>query len=226
MMTTGPSGHNEEEYRTWYIAFTDDRRVELWWTKFLKRDFGHCMAFAQTGAFVTVIEPLWHTVQIETYFNQDDPKAGLSAELVALSWVDMGYKVVEVKTKVDFSLSIRHIWNIIPTCVTLIKTLTGLRGWGFTPYQLYKLALARGGIEITETERKERLMSVFKPKKPDTSAQEASLKKQEDEAKAAAAAEAKETNDSLTARRRKQRGRFSLIANEGGELGVGTNLGK
>lgn len=220
---TGQFG--DEQEHIWYLAFVDDRRLELWWTKFLKKGFGHCMCFAQTGPFVTVIEPLWHTVQVETYWKNEDPKAGLSAEWVALSWVDMGYTVVEMKTKIDFSLSIRHIWNIIPTCVTLVKTLTGVRGFAFTPYQLFKLAVKQGGTVLTKEEREKRLVSVFNPKKPDTSAQEAALKKQEEDAKKAAEAQAKENQESLTARRRKQRGRFSLVASEGGELGVSENLG-
>lgn len=64
-----------------------------------------------------------------------------------------------------------------------------------------------------------------KPKAPDTSAQQASLKKQEEDAKKEAQEQATEVQESLTKRRRKQRGRLSLIANEGGELGVQSSLG-
>ena len=210
---------------TWYIAFTDDRRMELWWTKYLKKDFGHCIAFAQTGKFVTCVEPLWHKVDLQTYFSESDANKPLSAEMVALAWVKLGYRVVEVKTKIDSSLSMRHIWNVVPTCVTLIKILTGVRGFAFTPYQLFRLALKRGGVEITKKERERRLMSVLKPKAPDTSAQTEALKKQQEETQAAAEAQALENSESLTARRRKQRGRLSLIKNEGGELGAQETLG-
>ncbi len=56
--------------------------------------------------------------------------------------------------------------------------------------------------------------------KPDTSQQTAALAKQEEESKAQAERLARQTQEEFLAGRRGQRGRRSLIANVGGELGV------
>lgn len=62
-------------------------------------------------------------------------------------------------------------------------------------------------------------------KAPDTSKQSNELARQQQEAEQRAASEAQARTDEMRARRRRQRGRASLLATEGGELGVTTRLG-
>jgi len=217
--------------QVWYLVFCDDdEEIPRWWNRFLKKGFRHAYCFAQNGLCVTVIEPLYHTVQVENYFPEDDPHGVLLAEFCACAWSETYPHVLECQINVDERGSIRSIFNAFPTCVSLLKTVVGIKGFAITPYQLYKLALRQGAVEITPTERRRRLMGFAKPKRAapvvqDTKKQEAKLKKEEDEAKAESQAAAVETQKSLTDRRRKQRGRLSLIASEGGELGVTTQFG-
>lgn len=68
--------------------------------------------------------------------------------------------------------------------------------------------------------------NVFSPKVPNNDAQLLELEKQEKEAEKRSRAEKKRLNQDLLALRQRRFGRQSLLRNEGGALGVQTNLGQ
>lgn len=104
----------------------------------------HVLVFFQQGPFIQRIQPLIHAVDLSVEFWTDPPLEPIPAEVYAKIWVDKGAVVVRIDTE-------RNIWNItnsLPSCVSVVKVMTGFNSYAITPYGLYKDLLRRGGQQI------------------------------------------------------------------------------
>jgi hypothetical protein len=100
----------------------------------------HVLAFAKSGNGVQAIEPTRKSIHLVYYENTDINHY--------IEWcIDKGYTVVGSTHEADLS-SWKGITNIIPTCVSITKILTGFASTSITPQGLYKELLARGGVEL------------------------------------------------------------------------------
>lgn len=106
--------------------------------------FTHCMAFFQQGPFIQRIEPLRNKCELSIEFWTDPPLEPIPAELYAEVWAQKGAIVV----RHDFERNFWNISNLLPSCVSLVKILTGYNSYTFTPYGLYKDLLRNGGVQI------------------------------------------------------------------------------
>ena len=127
---------------TWYVVFTTQDVKVHWFHRLMHKQFLHCYCFrAIDGVEQDLI--YWAnptTANIDTKIFE-----GMHASLLAhsLKFVP-NTKVLTFKTSLDFSNKILTIWNMVPTCVSVVKMFLGIRARAQTPYQLYKHLLKIG----------------------------------------------------------------------------------
>ncbi len=139
--------------RTYYFFFGADGRIPRWQSVFVRhrpKMFWHVGVLMQAGCDVIRVDSNSEGVNIDKYFDELVPGGYVSVEDVAVSFAEKGMLVVKFEVTAGSKKSIMHISNLIPTCVTVVKTVIGRPSWEITPYQLYKGLLRDGGIEITK----------------------------------------------------------------------------
>ena len=98
----------------------------LWWMRFLKKGFYHCIVALGNGKEWTVIDPLLHYTDLFVLKNTDIKKFFLTHE----------YRIVELPLKEPKKIQLR----VMPyTCVETAKRFLGVeKSLIFTPYSLFK----------------------------------------------------------------------------------------
>ena len=127
---------------TWYIVFTDLDVEPHWVHRFLKKGFYHCYCFRQIGDYIYYANPT--TSNIDTKNYQGTSIADLVGELSAKA--DEPLKVLKFKYPFDFKNRMFNTWNLVPTCVNVVKMFLGIRARAQTPYQLYKYLKSRKDV--------------------------------------------------------------------------------
>lgn len=128
--------------RRWWIVFHDGPAFRSWrlhWPNtWLRRGFRHCLVLGELGEQAVILNPLWSGVWLDY-----DP-AGIDSVLAKLRPRE-SFHVVEIEAK----HSARPIYPGLYNCVSFTKALLGISGWPvWTPYRLYRTALAMGGREV------------------------------------------------------------------------------
>lgn len=164
-----------------YVAFCDS---VLFHKKFCKQGFSHVIVFredeVESKMNLIDLRSNYPLITIEEMiFNEYQRKIGLSRSSKALikHLLDKDYKILRARVRI--SKSIWDIFNLKPmNCVTLAKYHCGIRGFAYTPYQLYKLIKFKKHACIIDSEEIN-MGDFFAPKADDSLLAE--QKKQEDE---------------------------------------------
>lgn len=123
---------------TWYIVFTDENVSKHWLHPVLKKEFHHCYCFRQIGDMVYMAEPT--TANIDSRIYKD-----ISARQLAIQFSRReATRVLKFKYEFDFNNKMFNLWNLVPTCVSVVKMFLGIKAKAQTPYQLYKHLLKQG----------------------------------------------------------------------------------
>ncbi len=125
-------------YVTWYIVFTDYNVQTHLIHKILRKPFYHCYCFRQIGDHIHYNNPT--TSNIDTKIYQK-----INAEILK----QPNTKILKIKYRFDIKNRIFNIYNIAPTCVSVVKMFLGIRCRAITPYQLYKYLLKCGAFHLT-----------------------------------------------------------------------------
>lgn len=119
------SATNQNKY---WVVFTG--KTDIWWLKFLKKEFRHCFVLMNDGRQWISIDPLSAFTDIQTY-------AHIDCTYDLPQWLmGQGYHVINA------SINIHHIKPapfMLFTCVEAIKRILGVHQRTIlTPFQLYK----------------------------------------------------------------------------------------
>ena len=142
------------EIKNYYVVFSEEREVNQWYHRFLKKPFWHCFILYEIR-----IKKQMYCIRI------DCNKSRAFVEILDLSGdnilallrnyqklvVDKGFltpKILQWKKKIDNNTNLMDIRNMIPTCATLVKSFLGIRCFAFTPYMLYKYMRKMRCIEL------------------------------------------------------------------------------
>ena len=132
---------------TWYIVFTTQDVKPHWFHWFMRKDFLHCYCFrAIRGSRQNLIywaNPTTANIDSKIF---ERTRASLLAKHLATA---PNTKVLAFETALDLSNKILTIWNMVPTCVSVVKMFLGIRAQAQTPYQLYKHLLSLGATHIS-----------------------------------------------------------------------------
>lgn len=133
------------EETTWHIGFTNHGVEPHWVHFFISRKFTHCYCYRdfsdQTPA-VYVVEPTTTYIRPEILGN-------ITAEQVTqLIKNTPTTTILKFTSPLDFENKLFTIWNMAPTCVTVVKMFLGITAKAQTPYQLYKHLLKLGATQI------------------------------------------------------------------------------
>lgn len=133
-----------------YFVFSASSDLSPRWQKpflwFSPKNIRHVDVFFQSGPFILRAEPRLRYCSFVTEYWTDPPLEPIPADLYARALVGQGKVVVKHK----FRRNIWNITNILPTCVSLVKILTGYNSYTLTPFGLYKSLLKDGAEVITE----------------------------------------------------------------------------
>lgn len=116
------------------VAFGGPRPV--WWLRWLKPGFHHCMVCIRAQETWVLCDPLLHRTEVSVY-----PGHGTAT---LLQWLhDNAYRVVPVRRR----NAPRRLAPIRPyTCVEAVKRHLGIRTWWIvTPWQLFRYLLGSRG---------------------------------------------------------------------------------
>ncbi len=104
-------------------------QTDVWWLKFLRREFRHCFVFVRMGERWVAIDPMLH------HWDVSLPDIETSFDLKA--WLeDQGYRVIETKILIPER---RYFPPLFLSCVEVVKRIIGLqKPYILTPYQLYR----------------------------------------------------------------------------------------
>tara|TARA_A200000159_G_scaffold59245_1_gene54776 strand:- start:1156 stop:1566 length:411 start_codon:yes stop_codon:yes gene_type:complete len=124
----------------WYIIFTDQEVGPHWLHFLLKKGFYHCYLFRQIGDYVYYANPRLSNIDTKIY-------QGMSIDQLADDLRSQpNTKILKFKYPFDFNNQMFNTWNLVPTCVSVVKMFLGIRARAQTPYQLYKHLLKKGAV--------------------------------------------------------------------------------
>ena len=123
----------DNEAHIWYVVFTNGEDG-FWWQSLLKPGFRHCFVIRADGDRSLMVSHHGFRLGISTH--------DMPAEEFAQAQADGGYTVVEYQHFPEAKVAYRTIM----TCVSSLINVIGITGLlAFTPYQLYRALLKRGG---------------------------------------------------------------------------------
>lgn len=132
----------------WYVVFNDKeaKRGFMWWDLFTKRGFRHCYVFGRWDADWVKIEFLRCWTQVDVVRQSELVKNGYQDYAEFLRKVD-GARVLRVTRW----LPVRTIPFILPiNCVSVVKSLLGLKSWVFTPQGLYEKLMDMPNVTVIQ----------------------------------------------------------------------------
>lgn len=129
-------------YVTWYVVFTS-KEVNHHPIQFLlKKPFYHCYCFRQIGEYIYFANPTTANIDSRIYHKTE------AEELAQAISRELNTKVLKFKYKFDFKNRMFKIWNVAPTCVSVVKMFLGITADAQTPYQLYRHLLRKGALHL------------------------------------------------------------------------------
>jgi hypothetical protein len=120
---------NGHEVNTFWLVF---RSGEHWFCKFLKKDFGHVYVLFHDKYNWVGINP--RSYRLECKVLNFKPSDDIGRQMHN----KFGYKVIKVTTRVNCNRTINMQMFYSLTCVSMVKYITGIRLFAWTPWQLYK----------------------------------------------------------------------------------------
>lgn len=124
----------------WFVIFRSYQGSSSLLRAFLKPKFGHVSVVKRSGNLLVLIDPLITGVDVDVVrpVNFTDVFTDLPEDMTVLRIVlPQGNKLLA-----------SHFANYLPTCVTCVKALLGIRSWHMTPYGLYKELCKRGAEKV------------------------------------------------------------------------------
>jgi len=119
---------NTTAKRTYWLVF---RKGEHWYTRLLKRGYGHVYVVTNDGNQWMQLDPV--STNLSPYIYDIPVDSNLPKYLA-----NRGFKVIKVVlNELDSKRSILRPFLLL-TCVEVVKYIIGLRAWCLTPYGLYK----------------------------------------------------------------------------------------
>ncbi len=117
----------KSDAKTYYLLSTKSEHD--WWSKLLKRDYGHCFICVNDGYNWLVLNPI--APRLDVNILAVEAKKGIRDIFSHKS-----YRCLKVTLK--DSQRLRFQFGFF-SCVSVIKYFVGLRGcWRFTPWSLHK----------------------------------------------------------------------------------------
>ena len=113
----------------YYICFHNTNR---WYRRFLKNGFQHCFLLINDGIQWMEVSPTLNQCNVIIIpFAGDEENKVMEFYFKRIN----KFSVIEVIMRNDF---IPRSWVRIPSCVSIIKYIMGIRLRSFTPYSFYK----------------------------------------------------------------------------------------
>ena len=132
--------------QTWYILFSPNHVKPHWVHQFLNKKFLHCYCFRtctrSKPTAVYVADPRTSHISAEVLHRTN------AYSLATLLSVLPNTTILKFTSPLDFENKLFTIWNMAPTCVTVVKMFLGITAKAQTPYQLYKHLLKLGATQI------------------------------------------------------------------------------
>lgn len=125
----------------WYVVFSSNDVKPHWLHRFMKKPFLHCYCFRQIGDFIYWANPTTSNIDTKIFLEIDASVFAHSLKFVPNT------RVLTFYSDLDFSNKIFNLWNIAPTCVSVVKMFLGISCRAQTPYQLFKHLLKLGATE-------------------------------------------------------------------------------
>lgn len=137
--------NHHENSTVWFIGFAPYAGRRHWLKKWLHPRYGHVFAMTEFGDDVLVVEPTEKALTFGLLRHPTGEK--LCADLVALTWAANSNDLHFLRVRSTAQpLAWQH--TFLPTCVSFIKAITGLRSWAITPYQMYHVLCRRGALPL------------------------------------------------------------------------------
>lgn len=139
----------------WVVAFTPYRGRSFLKRKLLPKDFGHVWAFTEVEGQTMIFDPynsgyFLACTKTGNVKLMSQSGLGVTPAILATTLLKQGH-IKLLKFKAPAPKLAGHWANFLPTCVTMVKLLLGLRVAVFTPRGLYKYMLSNGGEPLTQT---------------------------------------------------------------------------
>lgn len=134
---------------TWYIGFCDFAGSGPL-KAFVRPGFGHVFAFASAGHGLLVAEPVAWGLSLK-YLPRPAGRGAYPADVLAAEWLATTPRLTLLRVRVPRMQvpTARHLSFALPTCVSVVKAVLGLRAWAVTPWQLYRVLLKAGAVPVT-----------------------------------------------------------------------------
>lgn len=133
-----------------YFVFSESHRTYAWWQKpfmlFSRGKFGHVAGFMQAGSGVLHVEPMLKRILLAVETDPDDKNKHLSAYATATTMARCGFVVVKHEFHPKLS-GWQLITYCVPSCVSVVKVISGFLSFSLTPKGLYN-HLLRSGAEL------------------------------------------------------------------------------
>lgn len=117
----------------WYFGFCEISDNAPWWMKLFTRfspDWcRHVYCFCQAGPFILFVEPSPDKLHLDIKYSDVPLDVVAAKELLE----ERGHKVVKSNHEFKYPKL-----ALLPSCVTIAKTVSGYRSRAITPYGLYK----------------------------------------------------------------------------------------
>ncbi len=129
-----------EPLKEWFVVFIDEGE-HIWWHRFLKKGFRHCLAFGFDNAAQRwlIMDPLFDGVYLRAHTGEQIDR--FIGALIARDAV-----IIHAKTQ-------GHVIGkprLLLTCVTAIAHLLAVKESALTPYGLYRLLVRNGANHVFE----------------------------------------------------------------------------
>lgn len=149
--------------RTWYFAFsnTGPNLLPGWVAWVTRGGFRHVRCFSQVDNHVLVVDPSYHRLELHIFSHPRGAGWPLPADLLALDCHARGETLVRITWPSTHDITMHHITNWFPGCVTVAKSVLGIADWVFTPSQFYQWLLSNGGELFTQERRDSVMTRVF-----------------------------------------------------------------
>ena len=130
---------------TWYVLFTSNYVTPRWFHFFMKKKFLHCSCFKD----MPYENPVVYMVDPNTAFIRPEVLSVVNSERMATNLSGCpNTTILKYTSTLDFENKLFTIWNMAPTCVTVVKMYLGITAKAQTPHQLYKHLLKLGATQI------------------------------------------------------------------------------
>lgn len=130
----------------WVIVFAPYRgrsRLKKW---LLAKRFGHVWAFTEVHGSTLMFDPFnggYFSAVTKLDPHLTESGMGITPVILASAILrEEGMTLLRYKARLPQTKP--HVSNCIPSCVTMLKLLVGVRAWAMTPRQLYKHLLKNG----------------------------------------------------------------------------------